>query len=100
LPKVGGGRIAAYEILIVTSAISNLIRENKTFRINSAIQTGAKHGMILMDDALFRLWQEEKVSTEDVLAKAQNTDELAKRIANARRGIMDDESDTEGGGGH
>lgn len=100
LPKVGGGRIAAYEILIVTSAISNLIRENKTFRINSAIQTGAKHGMILMDDALFRLWQEEKVSTEDVLAKAQSTDELAKRIANARRGILDDESDTEGGGGH
>jgi twitching motility protein PilT len=100
LPKIGGGRIAAYEILIVTSAISNLIRENKTFRINSAIQTGAKHGMILMDDALFRLWQEEKVSTEDVLAKAQSTDELAKRIANARRGILDDESDTEGGGGH
>ena len=61
LPKIGGGRCAAYEILVVTSGIANLIRENKTFRINSAIQTGAKFGMQLMDDALFKLWREEKV---------------------------------------
>ena len=40
LPKIGGGRVAAYEMLVCTSAIGNLIRENKTFRINSAIQTG------------------------------------------------------------
>ena len=57
LPRIGGGRVAAYEILMVTSGIANLIRENKTFRINSAIQTGAKHGMQLMDDALFNLWK-------------------------------------------
>ncbi len=61
LPKIGGGRLAAYEVLIVTSAIGNLIRENKTFRINSAIQTGAKFGMQLLYDHLFRLWIEEKV---------------------------------------
>ena len=42
------------------SGIANLIRENKTFRITSAIQTGAKFGMQLMDDALFKLWKEEK----------------------------------------
>jgi len=102
IPKIGGGRVAAYEILVVTSAISNLIRENKTFRINSAIQTGAKHGMILMDDALFRIWREEKATAEDVLAKAHNSDELARRIANAKRGIMDDEDDEQKpeGGGH
>ncbi|MFM2094532.1 MAG: hypothetical protein RIS70_1656, partial [Planctomycetota bacterium] len=40
LPKIGGGRVAAYEILVVTPGIANLIRENKTFRITSAIQTG------------------------------------------------------------
>ena len=40
LPKIGGGRVAAYEMLVVTSAIANLIRENKTFRITSSIQTG------------------------------------------------------------
>ena len=50
--KIGGGRVAAYEMLVVTPAIANLIRENKTFRINSAIQTGAKHGMLLLDDPL------------------------------------------------
>jgi len=50
LPKISGGRIAAYEMLVVTPAIANLIRENKTFRINSAIQTGHKLGMQLLDD--------------------------------------------------
>jgi twitching motility protein PilT len=94
IPKIGGGRVAAYEILVVTSAVANLIRENKTFRINSAIQTGAKHGMVLMDDALFRLWREEKCTAEDVLGKTTNPDELAKRIANARRGVFDDDEDT------
>ncbi len=89
-PKIGGGRMAAYEILVVTSAVANLIRENKTFRINSAIQTGSKFGMQLMDDHLFRLWREEKVIIEEVLAKAHNPDELAKRIVNAQRGILDE----------
>jgi twitching motility protein PilT len=90
LPKIGGGRLAAYEILVVTSGIANLIRENKTFRIGSAIQTGAKYGMQLMDDALFKAWFEEKCTIEDVLGKAANPDDLAKRILNAQRGIMDD----------
>ena len=52
LPRIGGGRIAAHEFLVVTPGIANLIRENKTFRITSAIQTGAKQGMVLMDDAI------------------------------------------------
>ncbi|MBC8356023.1 MAG: type IV pilus twitching motility protein PilT [Planctomycetes bacterium] len=97
IPRIGGGRCAAYEVLIVTAGISNLIRENKTFRINSAIQTGAKFGMQLMDDALFTLWKDERCTLEDVLGKAQNPDDLAKRIVNARRGILDeDEEDSEG----
>jgi twitching motility protein PilT len=86
LPRIGGGRMAAYEVLIVTSAIGNLIRENKTFRINSAIQTGAKFGMQLMDDALFKHWKEQNVTVEDVLTKAHRPDDLAKRIVQARRG--------------
>jgi len=90
LPKIGGGRLAAYEILVVTSGIANLIRENKTFRIGSAIQTGSKFGMQLMDDALFKAWQEEKCTLEDVLGKAALPDDLAKRILNAQRGIMED----------
>ena len=85
LPRIGGGRIAAYESLVVTPGVANLIRENKTFRINSAIQTGAKFGMMLMDDCLFEHWVNEKVEMEDVLGKANDPDSLAKRIATARR---------------
>jgi Tfp pilus assembly pilus retraction ATPase PilT len=55
--RLGGGRLAAYEILVVTSGIANLIRENKTYRIPSSIQTGKKYGMQLLDEALFNLWK-------------------------------------------
>lgn len=91
LPKIGGGRVAAHESLVVTPAVANLIRENKTFRINSAIQTGAKFGMQLMDDALFNHWIEQRCTMEDVLAKAQDPDSLARRIANARRMMAEEE---------
>lgn len=90
LPRIGGGRIASFESLVVTPGVSNLIRENKTFRINSAIQTGAKFGMMLNDDCLFELWADEKVEMEDVLGKAHDPDSLAKRIATARRQLQDD----------
>jgi len=85
------------------SAIRNLIRENKTFRITSAIQTGAKFGMQLMDDALFKLWRDEKTTVEDVLAKAASPDDLAKRILNAKQGVFEMPQNPEGGpggGGH
>lgn len=96
LPRIGGGRVAAYEVLVVTPGISNLIRENKTFRINSAIQTGAKFGMNLLDDTLFNLWRDGIVLVEDVLNKAHRPDDLAKRIVNARRGLgQDDETEEE-----
>ena len=95
IPKIGGGRVAAYEILVVTSGIANLIRENKTFRIGSAIQTGSKFGMKLMDDALFDHWKDGKVTVEDILAKAHRPDELAKRIVNARHGIIEEEEKPE-----
>jgi twitching motility protein PilT len=93
IPKIGGGRVAAFEILVVTPGIANLIRENKTFRITSSIQTGARHGMQLLDDHLFRLWREEKCTKQDVLAKANVPEEVARRIANAERGLFDDDSD-------
>ncbi len=97
LPRIGGGRVAAFESLVVTPGIGNLIRENKTFRINSAIQTGAKFGMQLMDDCLFDVWAAEKAEMEDVLGKAQDPDSLAKRIATARRQIEDNIDELEDG---
>ena len=48
---------------------------------------------MLLDDSLFKLWKEQKCTKEDVLAKAQSPDELAARIANAERGMFDDEDD-------
>jgi len=95
LPKIGGGRIAAFEMLVVLPAIANLIRENKTYRINSSIQTGAKHGMQLLDDHLFKLWHTQKVEMKEVLAKSNEPDSLAHRIANAQRGVFDDEADVQ-----
>lgn len=91
LPKIGGGRCAGFETLVVTPGVSNLIRENKTFRINSAIQTGAKFGMQLMDDSLFNLWRDGKVTVEDVLAKALRPDDLAQRIVNYKRDVLEEE---------
>jgi twitching motility protein PilT len=70
LPKKGGGRVAALEILIVTPAISNLIREGKTFQIPSAMQTGKLHGMVMLNEALFDLVQKGLVEPLDAYIKA------------------------------
>ena len=91
LPKIGGGRVAAYEMLVVTPAIGNLIRENKTFRITSSIQTGQKQGMQLLDDHMFKLWKSGIVEKKEVLLRANNVEDLAARIAKAERGIFDDD---------
>ena len=93
LPKIGGGRVAAFEVLVVTPGIANLIRENKIFRITSSIQTGAKHGMQLLDDHLYKLWKDGVVTRQDALGKANVPEELARRIAGSERGMFDDESD-------
>jgi twitching motility protein PilT len=93
LPKKGEGVIAAYEMMVVTPAISNLIRENKTYRIDSSIQTGAKDGMFLMDDSLFRLWREGICEKEDVLLKCQKPLELADRIRAAEEGALDEDDE-------
>jgi len=90
LPKISGGRTAAYEMLVVTSAIANLIRENKTFRINSAIQTGTKYGMCLLDDSLFNLWRSGTVSKEEALIKSLAPDELRVRFLKAEQGLFED----------
>jgi twitching motility protein PilT len=75
LPRADGmGRVAAREIMVVTPAISNLIREGKTHQIYSAIETGGKFGMNSLDRALVQLVQEGIVNAEDALAKAHNTE--------------------------
>lgn len=77
IPKVGGGRVAAHEVMITTPAIGNLIRENKTFRITSDIQTGAKHGMYTMDSYLLKLYREGKITYEDMIQRSYDPEQLA-----------------------
>jgi len=79
--KTGFGRVAAFEVMIVTPAIQNLIRENKSFRITSAIQTGHKFGMNLLDEHLLALFRKGVIKYEDALARAQYPEEFE---ANAR----------------
>ena len=74
------GRVAGYEFLVVTPAISNLIRENKTFRIDSAIQTGKKFGMQLLDDHLWGLYSKGWISAEEMIDKCRNPGDLSEKI--------------------
>ncbi len=84
------GLVAAYEFMVVTPAIANLIREGKTFRINSALQTGRKYGMQLMDDALFNLWKNQLCEEQNVILRANNPGDLREKIAKAKTGILED----------
>ncbi len=93
LPRKPQGVVASYELLVVTPAIANLIREAKTYRINSSIQTGRKYGMQLLDDNLFDLWKNGLVEEQDVIAKCNNPGELKVRIERAKKGLFDDDDD-------
>ncbi|MBX3363814.1 MAG: type IV pilus twitching motility protein PilT [Phycisphaeraceae bacterium] len=74
------GMVAAYEFLVVTPAISNLIRDNKTFRIDSMIQTGKKFGMQLLDDHLWQLYMEGKISADEMVDKSKNPGDLRDKV--------------------
>ncbi len=68
--KIGGGRVAALEVLIVTPAVGNLIREGKTFQIPSMMQVGKNIGMVSLNDALFDLVNKKLVAPEEAYSKA------------------------------
>jgi twitching motility protein PilT len=80
--KVGGGRVAALEVLIANGAISNLIREGKTFQINSMIQVGRATGMVTLNDALAELVKKGLITPEEATIRAVDKtgmDALLKR---------------------
>lgn len=93
LPRKPKGLVAAYELLVVTPAIANLVREAKTYRINSSIQTGRKYGMQLLDDALFDLWRKGLCEERDVIMRSIQPGELKSRIANAKKGVFEEEGE-------
>ncbi len=78
------GRVMAQEIMVVNSAIANLIREGKTAQIYSAIQTGAQYGMQTLETSLKELYLRSQISLEDALLKSQRPEEF-KRLANLTR---------------
>lgn len=78
--KTGGGRIASFEIMVTTTSIAQLIRENKTFRIASDIQTGASLGMISLDAHLLSLFNRDLITAEEALSKSQDAAALRERL--------------------
>lgn len=81
LPKnIGDGRVAAFEVMHLNSAIRNLIREGKTHQIKSTIQTNRKAGMITMEDALLQLYMEGTITKEAALMAAPDPAYLERRL--------------------
>jgi twitching motility protein PilT len=76
----GKGRIAAFEIMVTTPSIQNLIREAKTYRITSDIQTGAKYGMKTLDASLLELYKKGMITYGDLLTKAQDPDSVIAKL--------------------
>jgi twitching motility protein PilT len=82
LPRVDKpGRIAVYEIMINTPSIAALIRDNKTFRIQSDLQTGAKYGMVTLDGYLIEKYLAGIISREDVINKSQDQTTIIQKLA-------------------
>ncbi|GIW71373.1 MAG: twitching motility protein PilT [Planctomycetota bacterium] len=86
LPRAsGGGRLAAFEIMVRTPAIGHLIRENRIHQIDNEIQTGGRHGMQLLDDHLLQLFVAQQVTYADVMERARNPADLQARIKELSR---------------
>src|SRR3954466_16224693 len=97
------GRLAAYEFMYVTPGIQNLIRENKSYRIDSDIQTGKRYGMQLLDDNLWQHFQAGRISAEEAIDKSKNAGAMVARLEKAGHmvDVQDDallaEAEDEGG---
>src|SRR3954463_10153233 len=74
------GMVAGYEFMYVTPSIQNLIRENKSFRIDSEIQTGKRYGMQLLDDNLFMHFQAGRISAEEAIDKSKNPGAMVAKM--------------------
>jgi len=83
LPAVGGGRVAALEIMIANPAIRNLIREGKSHQIDSVIQTQAESGMIMFENHLQQLVQRNAITAETALAQAFRPAEMRRLLGKA-----------------
>lgn len=76
----GRGRVAALEVLFANTAIRNMIRENKTYQIISAMQTGKRQGMQTMDDAIYELFLRGDISADSAVSYAQKPGEMSGKV--------------------
>ncbi|MFM7062099.1 MAG: type IV pilus twitching motility protein PilT, partial [Actinomycetes bacterium] len=83
IPKIGGGRVAAYEILVGTSAVSNLIREGKIRQIRNVLATGAREGMQVMEQHLGQLVARGVITMEEAVAVSSYPEDIAGYQAQA-----------------
>jgi twitching motility protein PilT len=98
MPRIPKGMVAAYEFMVVTPAIANLIRESKTYRIDSAIQTGKKYGMQLLDEHLWNLYEQGTINAEDAVDRSRQPGALQDKIDSHRRRLAGgDGKEGEGG---
>lgn len=81
LPDIEGGMIPACEIMHMTSAIRSMIRDNKNHQIDNAIASGGKEGMISMDQAILKLYQDGKITKETALLYADKPDQIKRSLA-------------------
>jgi len=78
--KKGGGRIAAFELMVTTSSIAQLIRDNKSYRINSDIQMGANLGMITLDAHLQALYNRDIIGADEALEHSQDANVMREKL--------------------
>ena len=84
------GMVAAFEFMAVTSAISNLIRENKTYRIDGTIQVGKKYGMQLLDEHLWQLYGAGTIGRDELLDKSRHAGEIQEQLDKLTPGLAAD----------
>lgn len=80
IPATDGGIVPAFEVMLVNSAIANMIRENKVQQMDNVIYAGIAEGMISMDSDILRLYREKRITRQNALLYAINPDVLAKRM--------------------
>ncbi len=84
VPRIGGGRVAAREILVATDAVKSLIRESKSAQLLNIMQTGKQFGMTTLEDELLRGYAEGLITADDAVAKSNRPDDTRRRLADVQ----------------
>ena len=93
--RIPKGRCAIHDIMVNTPAIAALIRDNKTYRINSDIQPGAKYGMVNLDSYLLEKYQAGLIAEDEVITKAQDPGTIMDKLRSVQAGMMAEEEELE-----